>query len=612
MVVKKVKKLQESRAFCLKNRARGTLSLRMRDYTSRLSTMFGYLKFLKKTKGEVFVALFAGMIYGVSSGFGIPVVLKFTADFLFKSAHISVAMLCLLVALPIVIMLIRGASGFLTSYYFSASGQHIVEELRMLIFKKIQRLHLGFFNDYPPSELVSRSVNACTIIQNSLIDVASDIITQPMTLLGSVGFLIYLCIKESNVAVLLLFLIAMPLVIFPIRRIGKELRRKSGKMQSHTAGIINNLHNNLSALKEVRSFCLEDSEIAKYRKACHAFSDAFLQVVKFKIIISPIVEVISAAGLSFAMVYAYKRGLGLEVFMSLATALYFCYDSLKKLGGLNANIQTALAAVDRIEAILTEPELLNDPQHPVPFENIKGNIKFNDVSFSYNDEKTVLKNINVELESGTIYALVGGSGAGKSTFVNLILRFYDVLKGEILIDDIDVREVRQKDLRKYISYIPQDPMLINDTVYNNLLWVNPKATKREIIDAAKKAYAHDFIMQLPNGYDTVIGEGGSCLSGGQCQRIALARVFLKDAPILIFDEATSALDSESQAAIFAAIKECALQKTVIIISHRFSMMNIVDHVLVFKNGEIVEEGAHEELLKSGSVYKKLYEKQRVK
>lgn len=584
----------------------------MRDYVSRLSTMFGYLKFLKKTQGEVFIALFSGMVYGLSSGFGVPVVLKFTADVLFKSSNVASAMVCLLVALPIIIMLIRGVAGFLTSYYFAACGQHIVEELRMLIFKKIQRLHLGFFNDYPPSELVSRSVNACTIIQNSLIDVASDIITQPMTLLGSVGFLIYLCIKESNVAVLLLFLIAMPLVIFPIRKIGKELRKKSGKMQGHTAGIINNLHHNLSALKEVRSFCLEDSEIAKYRKACHAFSDAFLQVMKFKIIISPIVEVISAAGLSFAMFYAYKRGLGLEVFMSLATALYFCYDSLKKLGGLNANIQTALAAVDRIEAILTEPELLRDPQHPVPFENITGNINFNDVNFAYNNDKNVLKDINIQLNNGVIYALVGNSGAGKSTFVNLILRFYDVTKGKITIDGIDIRHVLQKDLRKYISYIPQDPILINDTVYNNLLWGNPKASKADVINAAKKAYAHDFIMQLPNGYDTIIGEGGSCLSGGQCQRVALARVFLKDAPILIFDEATSALDSESQSAIFAAIKGCSANKTIIIISHRFSMMNIVDRILVFKNGDIVEQGSHDELIASGGVYKKLYDKQKVK
>lgn len=583
----------------------------MREYVSRMRNLFGYLRFLKKTKLEVCLALLSGALYGISSGFGIPVVLKYSSEILFNESLVSSLKLAILTALPVLVMIIRGISGFTSSYYFAACGQHIVEELRMLIFKKIQRLHLGFFNDYPPSEIISRSINASTIIQNSLIEVANDIVTQPMTLIGAVSFLVYLCMKESDVAILLLFLLAVPAIIFPIRNIGRRLRKKSGKMQGHTAGIIDKLNHNLSAIKEIRAFGMEDREIMRYRTACHAFSDAFLKVVKYKLIISPIVEILSAAGLSFAMLYSYEKGLKLEVFMSLATALYFCYDPLKKLGGVNSSLQTGLAAVDRIEAILTEPELLKDPKKPVLVENLQGNIRFENVNFSYDLGKPVLKGINADLHNGKIYALVGGSGAGKSTFINLILRFYDVEKGSISVDGIDIRELTQKDLRRHISYVPQDPAMINDTIFNNIIWGRLDATKEEVIEAAQRAYAHDFIMQMPNGYETLIGEDGKCLSGGQRQRIALARAFLRKAPILIFDEATSALDSESQAAIYKAIKESSQNATVIIISHRFSMMSIVDEVFVFKGGKIVETGTHKNLLSQGSLYRTLYEKQQI-
>jgi subfamily B ATP-binding cassette protein MsbA len=509
------------------------------------------------------------------------------------------------------VMLVRGVSGFLSSYYFAACGQHIVENLRMMIFQKIQRLHLGFFNDCPPSELISRSINASTIIQTNLVDISNDIITQPMALLGAVGYLIYLCVEESDLVILLLFLTALPVFIFPIRKIGQRLRRKSGQMQGRTAEIINRLNHNLAAIKEVRAFGLEEQEIGRYRRACHAFSDAFLKVIKYQLIVSPIVEIISAIGVGFAMFYAYERDLKLEVFMSLAMALYFGYDAIKHLGDISNKIQTSMAAVDRIEAILNEPEKIVDPRHPICVEKLRGDIKFQDVTFSYVRNKDVLKKINVEISHGKTYALVGASGAGKSTFVNMILRFYDPNEGSISVDDIDLREMAKSDLRRNIGYVPQDPALINDTVFNNIVWGKPNASEAEAIVASKKAYAHDFILQMPEGYDTVIGESGNCLSGGQRQRLALARVFLRNCPILIFDEATSALDSESQQAIHRAIKNLANNKTVIMISHRFGMMSIVDEALVFSHGKIIERGSHENLLASDTFYRKLYEKQQV-
>ncbi|MDR1906980.1 MAG: ABC transporter ATP-binding protein/permease [Puniceicoccales bacterium] len=574
-------------------------------------SLLGYLRFLKDTKGEVLIAILTGIIYGLSSGFGIPMILKYASDILFNGEEISRPMLCGLVLLPMFVMFIRGISGFLSSYYFASCGQHIVESLRMMIFKKIQRLHLGFFNNYPPSELISRSLNASTIIQTNLVDISSDIITQMMVLFGATSYLVYLCIRQSELVVLLLFLTALPLFIFPIRKIGQRLRQKSGQMQGRTAAIIDKLNHNLSAIKEVRAFCLENQEIMRYRKACHAFSEAFLKVVKYQLIISPIVEIISASGVGFAMFYAYERGLKLEIFMSLATALYFGYDAIKRLGDISNKIQTSMAAVDRIEAILSEPEKIVDPENPIYVEKLKGDIRFQNVTFSYVVGRNVLQDINVAINHGKTYALVGGSGAGKSTFVNMILRFYDPDQGSILIDGIDLREMTKYDLRQNIGYVPQDPALINDTVFNNIIWGKPDASQDEVIRAAQNAYAHDFITQMPNGYDTVIGESGNCLSGGQRQRIALARVFLRNCPILIFDEATSALDSESQRAIYNAIKAISKDKTVIMVSHRFSMMSIVDEVFVFERGKIVEQGSHKNLLTDNTLYRRLYERQQM-
>ncbi|MDR2806970.1 MAG: ABC transporter ATP-binding protein/permease [Puniceicoccales bacterium] len=574
-------------------------------------SLFGYFRFLSDAKKEVAIAVIMGVVYGLSSGFGVPVILKYSSGILFSGQEVKGTVLITLTLLPMVVMWIRGVSGLLSSYYFAACGQHIVEELRMMIFKKIQRLHLGFFNDCPPSELISRSVNASTIIQTNLVDISHDIITQPMALLGAIIYLIYICIQQSDLVILLLFLAALPIFIFPIRKIGQRLRKKSGQMQGRTAAIIDKLNHNLAAIKEIRAFGLEEQEVVCYRKACHGFSEAFLKVIKYQLIISPIVEVISAIGVGFAMFYAYERNLKLEIFMSLATALYFGYDAIKRLGDLSNKIQNSMAAVDRIEVILSEPEKIHDPEDPISVDKLHGDIAFQDVSFAYLKNRDVLKKLTVTMQHGKTYALVGSSGAGKSTFVNMVLRFFDPDRGSVTIDGIDIRAMLKHDLRRNIAYVPQDPTLINDTVYNNIIWGKLDATREEVIAATQKAYAHDFIMQMPKGYDTLIGEEGNCLSGGQQQRIALARAFLRDCPILIFDEATSALDSESQHAIYMAIKSLARNKTIIMISHRFSMMSIVDEVFVFSRGEIVEQGSHRDLLMGDTLYRKLYEKQQV-
>jgi subfamily B ATP-binding cassette protein MsbA len=283
-------------------------------------------------------------------------------------------------------------------------------------------------------------------------------------------------VEESDLVILLLSLTVLPIFIFPIRKIGQRLRRKSGQMQGRTAEIINRFHHNLAAIKEVWAFGLEKQEVGSYRRACHAFSDAFLKVVKYQLIVAPLVEIISAIGIGFSMFYASERGLKLEVFMSLATALYFGYHASKRLGDISNKIQTGIVAVDRIEAILNEPEKIMDPLNPVCVGKLRGDIKFFDVVFSYARNREVLKKINVEMARGRMYALVWASWSGESTFVNMILRFYDPDQRGICIDDIDLREMAKADLRRNIGYAPQDRALTNDTIFNNIVWGKPGAS----------------------------------------------------------------------------------------------------------------------------------------
>ncbi|MDR1458221.1 MAG: ABC transporter ATP-binding protein/permease [Puniceicoccales bacterium] len=575
--------------------------------------IFKYLKYLKGAGAEMVMATLFGAVTGIASGLGIPLVIKVASDKVFNQPDVSPLVIALFCMLPFIVMTVRGISSIISSYFIAFCGQKIVQEIRVLIFKKMQRLPLSYFHHIPPSDLISRSINSTTIIQNTLMEISHDLIKQPVTLLGAVGFLIYLCFRQANLAILMLFLLAIPVIILPIRKFGRKLREKSSKMQSETAKIINNLNHNLAAIKEIRAFCLESYSTSKYRLACHDFSDAFLKVVKYNVLISPMVEIIASLGVGIAMFYLYEKGIKADIFLSLCGALYISYEPVKRIGWLNGKIQEAMAGIDRIEDILNASESIKDLIYPAKVGRLRGRINFDNVKFSYADDKNIFNGMNLELESAKIYAIAGHSGIGKSTLANLIMRFYDVTAGSVSIDGIDVRDMAVKDLRKNIAIVPQEPVLVNDTVFNNIIWGDLSASRDDVIAAAKKAFAHDFIEKLENGYDTIIGEDGNFLSGGQKQRLALTRAFLRDSQILILDEATSALDSDSERKVYKAIKELVKNRTVVIISHRFSMMSIVDQVVVLDNGKVAEMGTPEELLNlKTSIYKHLYDNQNLK
>jgi subfamily B ATP-binding cassette protein MsbA len=383
-------------------------------------------------------------------------------------------------------------------------------------------------------------------------------------------------------------------------------------LQAQSGSITDRFTENLAGVKEVRAFALEKYEIDRFASLSRLLVRAQMKVAKYAQALSPSIEILSAIGISITFVYAYNANVHSGAFLGIMTALFLSYTPIKRLGAVNSELKRGGASLERLEEVLNEPVTIADPENPVPVERLRGDIAYKNVSFAYKENESVLRDVSVRIPAGTFCALVGPSGAGKTTFASLVPRFYDVTSGSLTIDGVDTRRMRFADLRRNIALVSQDPVLFNDTIYNNLLLGRLDATREEVIAAAVSAHAHSFITAFPKGYDTLAGERGSQLSGGQKQRLAVARAFLRNAPILILDEATSALDSESEAAIQAALKTLVVGKTVIIIAHRFSTIRDASLILVFDGGEIVAAGAHGELYKANALYRTLYDGQRAK
>jgi subfamily B ATP-binding cassette protein MsbA len=336
---------------------------------------------------------------------------------------------------------------------------------------------------------------------------------------------------------------------------------------------------------------------------------AQMKIVKYAQALTPAIEVLSAVGIAATLVFAHRMGVKWETFVSILVALYMCYEPIKKVGALNSELRRGEASLDRLEVVLNEPVMIADPAQPVTVGRLRGDLSFEQVSFAYDGDNRALRDVSVRIPAGTVCALVGPSGAGKTTFANLVPRFYDATAGTVKVDGVDVRALRLSDLRRNIALVSQEPVLFNDTIFNNLQLGREDATRDEVMAAAIDAHADDFIRTLPNGYETTVGERGALLSGGQKQRVAIARAFLRNAPILILDEATSALDSDSEAAVQDALRKLVAGKTVLIIAHRFSTIRDATLILVFDQGRITATGDHAALYAGNALYKSLYDRQ---
>ncbi len=518
----------------------------------------------------------------------------------------DVALFALLLPL---IFLIRAISGFFNNFLMSYCGIGVLEAVRVELYRHLQYLPLSYFGKNRTGDLLSRLTADTQVIQQVITSSASDLVIQPLTLASAVYFLARISLKNHEAGLFLASLAAVPICVFPVRFIGRKLLRRAEENQRLLGDISDLANQNLSAAREVRAFSLEEREIGLFQQTTKKLFRVQLKVVKYSQMLSPSIEVIASLGIAFSLYSAYYAGITLSVFVSIVGALFVCYEPMKKLGNLHSQFTKGTASLNRIEEILHTPLTIADPTTPAKVDRLQGNINFSGVGFAYRPDEPVLRTITARIPAGTICALVGPSGAGKSTFANLVPRFYEVTSGGVTIDGIDLRAMRLTDLRRNIALVSQEPVLFNDTIYQNLALGREGATRDEIMTAARNAHADDFISKLPQGYDTMVGERGTLLSGGQKQRIAIARAFLRAAPILILDEATSALDSDSEAAVQDALKKLVVGKTVLIIAHRFSTIRDASMILVFDQGEIVAQGNHASLYAGNALYKSLYDRQ---
>ncbi|QJW47599.1 lipid A export permease/ATP-binding protein MsbA [bacterium BFN5] len=508
----------------------------------------------------------------------------------------------------VVVYLLRGIFFYGQTYLMSYIGQRVIIDIRQAIYGHLQRLSLSYYEKRQTGTIMSYITNDVAALQGALVESIIELVTELSVLLGSVGMMFYLHWKLSA-----LTLITTPLVAFTMNIFGKKLRSTSTVMQERAADITSVLQETISAVRVVKSFVREDYEVERFGKENFSNFRAQMKNAQLMATLTPVIEFLAAIGVTVIIWYG-----GWEVINGNLTAgaliAFLVYavnlsNPIKRLSRVYANIQRALAAAERVFVVLdTEPEIQNIPG-AAELPSIHGEVEFDDITFEYKPGEPVLSHVSLTAKSGQMVAIVGPSGAGKTTIANLIPRFYEPTQGHIRIDGIDIKTVTLDSLRKQIGIVPQETVLFNGTVYENILYGDLDATHDEVIAAAQAANAHKFIMAMPDGYETQIGERGSKLSGGQRQRIAIARAILKNPRVLILDEATSALDTESEKLVQEALDKLMISRTSFVIAHRLSTVIRADLILVMERGKIVERGTHAELLAMGGLYSKLHEVQ---
>ncbi len=520
----------------------------------------------------------------------------------------------MLIILPAVIVglyFVKGICRFFQNYIMKYVSNVMIMNIRVDLYSKLQYMSYSFLKSKRVGELLSRIINDVSVVKKANVSLIRNFIRQLLTLLA---LLFVLFKRDWQLA--LISLSVLPFMGMAIYRIGRMMKKISKKQQKKMATVSSVLIEGFSGAKVVKAFNAEDKEIDRFRREMKKLLKLNMKGVVVKEINAPLVEFLGAIAASFIVYLGGKRVIeGVLTpgdFFSFMAALMMMYEPITKISGVNTSVNSAIAAAERIYAFLDmEPDIKDDPD-AIDKRDFKDSIEYNNVWFKYPDapeHQWVLKGVTFSVKRGERVAIVGESGVGKTTLVDLLPRFYEVNKGAILIDGINIRKIRLSALRSMISIVSQDVILFNDTIYNNILYGRPDATEEEVIKAAKLARAHDFIVELPEGYETVVGDRGVRLSGGQKQRISIARAILKNAPILILDEATSALDAESERLVQDAIYNLIKNKTVFIIAHRLSTVMDADRILVMEDGKIVEEGSHSELIRKEGVYKKLCELQ---
>jgi ATP-binding cassette, subfamily B, bacterial MsbA len=526
-------------------------------------------------------------------------------DVLIKSVNFGPVALTLMA-----LYVIKGLCSFLSTTLVAAAGQRAVTDLRNDLYRHVLNQSFTFLSRHSTGSLMSHVTTDVEKIQNAVSEMAGDLLKEGLTVLGLVAVLF---IKDWRLA--LLSLVGMPLAFYPLVRLGRHLRASSETSLRRWRDISEILQETISGFRVVKAFGMEGFEIARFRRASWRLFTVNMRITRTTAILPPLMEGVGGLAIVAALFYgsyAIRSGkLTTGAFTSFVAALFAMYTPIKRLSRVNATLQGALAAGGRIFEVLdTHLEVREAPQ-AIELPRMTREVEYRDVGFQYADgDGPVLRRVSFSARSGEIVAIVGTSGAGKTTLMNLLPRFYDVTDGSILVDGVDIRQASLKSLREQIGLVTQETVLFNDTVRANIAYGLDDVDEARIETAARAAFAHDFILDLPRRYDTVIGERGSRLSGGQRQRIAIARAILKDPPILILDEATSALDAESERLVQQALSNLMEGRTTLVIAHRLATVRGADRIVVLDGGDIKEIGTHEELLRRpGGLYSRLHELQ---
>jgi subfamily B ATP-binding cassette protein MsbA len=513
--------------------------------------------------------------------------------------------------LPLVVIAVfffKGLFYYIYFYILEEVGQTIIRDLRIKIFEHVHTQSLSFFSSMPTGTLISRVISDVNLMQGAVSNALVSSMRDFFQVIILLGVILYM-----NWKLALFSLIILPLAFASIVYFGRKFRRLSTRSQEETARVSNILHETITGNRIVKAFGMEEYEGHRFRNQATRLFNVVIQDARYRSLQHPYMEFIG--GIAIVLIIWFG---GNEVikgtatpgtFFSFLTALIMAYDPVKGVSRINSTVQQGMAAAARVFTLLEiKPEIADSPD-AVPMPPFSEAIEFDDVTFAYGDDSPVLRNISLRIPKGEALAIVGPSGGGKTTLTNLIPRFFEILEGRLLIDGRDVKQVTLKSLRSQIAIVTQQTILFNDTVRNNIAYGDPGRTDEEIREAARAAHAMDFINNLPQGFDTIIGEGGTRLSGGQQQRISIARALLKNAPILILDEATSALDTESEREVQKALENLMKNRTTVVIAHRLSTITNADRIIVVKDGQMVEKGSHEELLARQGEYEILYRMQ---
>ena len=506
----------------------------------------------------------------------------------------------------VVVFFLKGLFQYLHTYFNCRVEQGVLMDIRNHLYRHIHTLSLGFFNKSSTGNLSSIITNDVEIIRESVSKGFIEILRETTLAIIYTGIVIWASWRLAILSVLL-----VPLSILLIAKTGKKLRKRGTRIQERMGEMMSTFSETVSGIRIVKAFAMEHFELKKFFTSTFNYLKTVIRFESLRLIIAPLTEFLGALVACVILLYGgylilVTHTLPPDRFFVFLAASLSLMQPIKRIGVANSNIQRGLGAAKRIFDIIDKKEKVKEYPDAVPFPGLKDSIRFINVSFRYDPKKPVLHNINIEIKPGEIVAIAGPSGVGKSTIINLLPRFYDPLSGRIEIDGLDIKKIQLKSLRQAIGLVTQEVILFNDTVFNNIAYGRSKISLDEVIKVAKAANAHHFIEKLPNGYETIIGERGASLSGGEKQRIAIARAILKDPPILILDEATSALDAESQYLVQEAIHKLMRGRTTIVIAHRLSTIKEADRIYVINEGTVVDYGKHRELLQKEGVYRKLY------